>query len=106
MSENRTSAVWKHFEIEQNNSSRAKCQLCNASISRGGTGENATATAMINHLKNEHYHEYLDYQGATSEQKKKRKLEQEVLKEEEANKKVYKQMTLSEAFNKNKLFGH
>ncbi|XP_055535390.1 zinc finger BED domain-containing protein 4-like [Wyeomyia smithii] len=44
------SAVWEFYLVNDEGKS-AKCIECNATISRGGIGKNATNTAMVNHLK-------------------------------------------------------
>lgn len=61
MSGTKRSNIWKFYSEDVENEKMAKCTLCNAKISRGGTGKAATATAMVNHLKYKHFNEHLEY---------------------------------------------
>lgn len=47
------SRVWTFFD-ELDDSSKVKCNQCQAVISRGGTGKKANTTSMTNHIKYKH----------------------------------------------------
>jgi hypothetical protein len=51
------SVVWRFFEISAVNSSRAKCKLCNASLSRGGKTAYNTSN-LRKHLEAVHHDEW------------------------------------------------
>lgn len=97
----RRSSVWDHFEIITEDSSKAKCQLCNSIISRGGVGKLATPSGMINHLKHKHYHEYNEYEEKETKVKEAKRKRAE---EHPTKKKLATQLTLSESFNRNKQY--
>jgi len=60
------SAVWKYFKLENESSPTATCNVCNASISRGGSNRAAfNTTNLIRHLKNKHSTEYSEFTQAT-----------------------------------------
>ena len=42
------------FTCIKDNSTQARCKLCNEEISRGGTGKRAIIPALNNHIKNKH----------------------------------------------------
>lgn len=100
------SYVWNYFKISDKED-KAVCQLCNAVISRGGVGKTATASAMINHLKNKHYNEFLEYSRETATQQK-RKADALDLEEHQSSlvkqRKIKKQLTLAETVEITKKF--
>ena len=67
MAETKRSPIWEYF-IETDGGRRAKSVECNVSLSRGGTGKNATNSSMINHLK-QHANLYRMYQEKTRDHK-------------------------------------
>ncbi|XP_065645609.1 zinc finger BED domain-containing protein 4-like [Hydra vulgaris] len=47
--------IWDHFDIDENNRSKAICKFCKMKISRGGTsGEKMTTSNLRGHMKAKH----------------------------------------------------
>lgn len=74
------SAVWKFFEITEDDDSNAKCKICNKIFSRGKAGDtkNYGTSSLIKHLKSKHEEEFNTFQTDTESSKqaitKKRKV--------------------------------
>ena len=65
------SAVWNYFKLTGEKSKTAECNLCKASVSRGGSSVgNFNTTNLIKHLKKHHGKEYSEFIQATSAKKK------------------------------------
>ena len=64
------SAVWEFFSVETGSSKNARCKICNASISRGGTtSKDFNTSNLIKHLKRNHVKEHSDFvQASTKKQ--------------------------------------
>lgn len=81
------SAVWNYFARKEGKSNTAVCNLCNASVSRGGssTGHYNT-TNLIKHLQKHHGKEYEEFLQSTSTKKKseprQQSLQETILKRE------------------------
>ncbi|XP_026087257.1 zinc finger BED domain-containing protein 4-like [Carassius auratus] len=59
------SAVWAHFKIRDDDSSKADCKLCSAKVSRGGKESTSFNTSnLIKHLKTHHSAEYTQFSQA------------------------------------------
>ena len=54
----RRSAVWTFFTVCENDQTRAKCNICEARISRGSGGRMCTTSSLFNHLKFKHPQEF------------------------------------------------
>ncbi|XP_073722443.1 zinc finger BED domain-containing protein 4-like [Misgurnus anguillicaudatus] len=63
------SAVWAHFKIRDDDSSKADCKLCSAKVSRGGKESTSFNTSnLIKHLKTHHSAEYAQFSKAKATQ--------------------------------------
>jgi len=61
------SAVWKYFNINDDNPHMADCKLCSAKISRGGTKSSTYNTSnMIKHLKLKHKSEHGEFAASSN----------------------------------------
>ncbi len=60
------SAVWRYYNVDDNNIGIANCEICKVGIARGGK-EKATfnTTNLIRHLKNKHPTQYSEFTQAT-----------------------------------------
>lgn len=96
------SYIWTYFKLSSNEAN-AICLLCNAKISRGGIGKTATASAMVNHLRNKHYNEFIEYDQQVEKQRKSKEEFKEKL-EESKSKSIQKQLTLKETISLKKKF--
>lgn len=71
------SAVWTYFRLPDEGSKTAECNLCNASVSRGGsTKSNFNTSSLIKHLRKHHAQEYEEYIQTTRAKKKSVPLQQ------------------------------
>ncbi|XP_036950720.1 zinc finger BED domain-containing protein 4-like [Acanthopagrus latus] len=56
------SALWKYFEVCEENDAVANCQICKVGISRGGKDKASfNTTNLIRHLKNKHPAEHAEF---------------------------------------------
>lgn len=58
MSLRQKSKVWKYFGLCDEDDRFAICVLCNAKISRGGFGKEASTSSLLKHLKFKHFNEH------------------------------------------------
>ena len=53
------SDIWQYYEVQKDDENRAKCTLCNQSLSRGGGEKKNYGTSNLNrHLQRNHPVEY------------------------------------------------
>ncbi|CAI5678562.1 zinc finger BED domain-containing protein 4-like [Oreochromis niloticus] len=65
------SAVWTYFKLKDEKSKTAECNLCDASVSRGGSSlGNFNTTNMIKHLQKHHAKEYAEFSLASKAKQK------------------------------------
>lgn len=65
------SAVWSYFKLKEEKSKTAECNICNASISRGGSNTgNFNTTNLIKHLQIHHGKEHAEFIRATNAKRK------------------------------------
>lgn len=102
MSASKKSNIWRYFAIDEENDIKAKCLLCNAKISRGGTGKSATVTAMVNHIKFKHFNEHIEFLKLQKQDQEVKLLKEKGEKPKEAVKQ--KQLSIQESFETAKKF--
>ena len=60
------SAVWKYFTVNSDKDVAAKCNICQAQVSRGGTEPGRFNTSnLIAHLKKHHKKEHEDFRESS-----------------------------------------
>ncbi|CAF4892070.1 unnamed protein product [Pieris macdunnoughi] len=64
MKNKKRSSVWIYFDVKENDSRYAQCNICNIHISRGGTGKRASTSSLAKHLKAKHKEAYMRIHGA------------------------------------------
>ncbi|XP_076828944.1 zinc finger BED domain-containing protein 4-like [Brachyhypopomus gauderio] len=65
------SAVWSYFRLEGEKSNTAECNVCHASVSRGGSrSDKFNTTNLIKHLQKHHGKEYIEFIEASNAKKK------------------------------------
>ncbi|XP_038157148.1 zinc finger BED domain-containing protein 4-like [Cyprinodon tularosa] len=56
------SAIWKYFQVNEDDKSKAVSKICKSKFSRGGTNPNSYNTSnLIKHLKTQHDAEYKEF---------------------------------------------
>ena len=82
------SEVWKFYKVSETDIAQAICNICNATVPRGGTTvKTFNTTNLIRHLEKKHTEEHVEF--------KKRSAEKE--KEKQTPKRMLKQTTLDSA---------
>ena len=67
--------IWKFYEVVKEDESRARCKLCNVTLSRGGPDKKQYGTSNLNrHMKRNHPNEFESIAEKNSKAEK-RKLE-------------------------------
>lgn len=77
------SEVWNFFKARETDVAQAICNICNATIPRGGTSAKIfNTTNLIRHLENIHTEEHVEFKKRSAEKEKEKQTPKRMLKQE------------------------